>query len=61
MTYNLTKNDIGRPAIERFENENVIITRFLNGDIETEFKPNADPKVINMYKQLNKSIKKGDV
>ncbi len=52
MTHKTTKNAVQRPVIERFENENVIITRFLNGETITEFKPNCDPKVIKMYYQL---------
>ena len=60
-THSLTKNCVGRPVVETFENENVRITRFRNGDVETEFKPYADPKVKRMYKLLNKSIKKGDI
>ncbi len=60
ITHSLTKNDIGRPVIETFENENVRIIRFLNGDVDVEFKPNCDPKVKRIYKLLNKSIKRGD-
>ena len=47
----------GKPVVETFENENVIITRFLNGDVETEFKPNCDPKIKKMYKQLHAEVK----
>jgi hypothetical protein len=61
MEHSLTKNDAGRPVVETFENENVKITRFLNGDVETKIKPIADPKVKRMYIELNKSIKKGDI
>ena len=56
--HKITKNDIGRPVLETFENDNLKITRFLSGEVETEFKPGADPKVISMYIELNKSIKK---
>lgn len=56
--HKLTKNDAGRPVIETFENENVRITRFLNGETTTEFKPDADPKVISIYKKL---IEKRDI
>lgn len=59
-THKVCKNDIGRPVIETFENSNVRITRFINGDIVTEFKPKCDKKVIEMYKQLMKPIRKGD-
>lgn len=51
------KNTIGRPVIETFENDNVRITRFLNGDVETELKPTCDPKVKRIYKKLIKPIK----
>jgi hypothetical protein len=44
----------GKPVIETFENENVIITRYINGDVETVIKPNADKKVKDMYKKLIK-------
>lgn len=54
VTHKLIKNDVGRPAIETFENENVIITRFLNGDVETEFKPNCNKKIKDIYKKLIK-------
>lgn len=47
----------GQPVIETFENENVKITRFLNGETETEFKPNCDPKVKETYKQLHGGVK----
>ena len=56
--HKITKNDTGKPAIETFENENVRITRFLNGDVETEFKPNCDKKIIQMFIQLNRPIRK---
>ena len=57
--YKVYKNAIGRPTIEQFENENVIITKFLlTGETETEFKPNCDPKVKEMYKQLNAGVGK---
>lgn len=47
----------GKTVVERFENENVIITRFLSGDVETEFKPTCDKKVKKMYKQLIKELR----
>lgn len=48
----------GEPIIEQFENDNVIITKFLlTGETETEFKPNCDPKVKEMYKQLHAGVK----
>ena len=58
MEHRITKNDFGIPVIETFENENLRITRFVNGDVETEFKPKCDKKVIKMYKKLIKPIKK---
>lgn len=55
--HSITKNDVGTPVIETFENDNVRITRYLNGEVDTEFKPSCDPKVKKIYKKL---IKKGD-
>lgn len=49
--YNLFRR-FGKPVIETFENENVKITRFLNGEVETVLKPKCDPKVKEMYKKL---------
>ncbi len=44
----------GKPIMEQFENENVIITKFLlTGETETKFKPNCDPKVKEIYKKLH--------
>jgi hypothetical protein len=60
MNHQLCKNDLGIPIIETFENDNVRIARFINGETEIEFKPNCDKKVIEMYKQLIKPIRKGD-
>ena len=54
--YKLIKR-CGQPVIETFENENVRITRWANGEVETEFKKGADPKVIKMYAQLTESRK----
>ena len=52
--YKVIRNDFGTPVFETFENENVIITRFLlTGGTETEFKPNCDPRVKEMFKQLH--------
>jgi hypothetical protein len=56
--HKVARNDLGTPVIETFENENVKITRFLNGETETEFKPNCDPKVKEMYKQLHAGVGK---
>ena len=56
--YKVTKNDIGTTVVERFENENVIITRYLNGETETEFKPDCDKKVIEMYMELHRPLKR---
>ena len=54
--YKVYKNDVGKPIIEQFENNNLIITKFLlTGETETEFKPNCHPKVKEMYKQLHAS------
>jgi hypothetical protein len=59
--YKVFQNDMGMPVIEIFENDNVRITRFLlTGETEVEFKPNCDKKVIKMYHQLIKPIKRGD-
>ena len=43
-----------KPVVETFENENVKITKWVNGEVETEFKSNCDPKVKEMYKQLHR-------
>ena len=48
----------GQPVIETFENENVKITRFANGETETEFKPNCNPKVKEMWDKLNEPIRR---
>ena len=49
----------GKPIMEQFENENVIITRFLlTGETETEFKANCDPKVKKMFEQLHAGVGK---
>ena len=61
ITQQVCKNDIGASVIETFENENLKATHFiLTGETEIEFKPNCDKKVIEMYKQLMKPIRKGD-
>lgn len=51
--YKMTKR-CGVPVIETFENENVRITRYVNGEVETEIKPTCDPKVKRMYELLMK-------
>ena len=61
IAHQVCKDDAGRPIIETFENENLKATHFiLTGETEIEFKPNCDKKVIEMYKQLMKPIRKGD-
>lgn len=56
------KNDIDVSVIETFENDNLKATHYiLTGETEIEFKPNCDKKVIEMYKQLIKPIRKGDI
>ena len=43
----------GVPIIEQFENENVLITKFLlTGETETIIKAEADQKVKEIYKKL---------
>lgn len=54
--YKATKRS-GKVVIETFENENLKITRFLTGEVETEFKPTCDKKVRKMYKQLIKVVR----
>ena len=58
MKYSITKNDVGTTVIETFENENVIITKFANGETLTEFKPNCDKKIIDMYFELHRPLKR---
>ena len=59
--YQIYKNDEGKPIIETFENQNLKATHFiLTGETEIVFKPECDKKVIEMYKQLMKRIRKGD-
>jgi hypothetical protein len=60
MSHKLYKNDFGLTIAETFENENVIITRFFNGGLNVEFKPDCDKKIVKMYKLLIQPIKKGD-
>ena len=52
--YKVTRR-LGKPVIETFENENVIITRYVSGEVETVIKPNADKKVKDIYKKLIKN------
>ena len=44
--------------IEVFENENLIAYKDLNTEeVEIEFKPNCDKKVLKMWEQLNTPIR----
>ena len=54
MKHEFITNDYGKIVAERFENENVIITTYLSGEFEIEFKPNCDKKVKQLYKKLIK-------
>ena len=47
----------GKPIIEQFENENVLITKFLlTGETETIIKAGADQKVKGIYKKLKGKV-----
>jgi hypothetical protein len=43
----------GQPVIEIYESEDIKITKYpCTGYMEIEFKPNCNPKIKEMYKQL---------
>jgi hypothetical protein len=47
----------GVPIIEQFENESVLITKFLlTGETETIIKAGADQKVKEIYKKLKGKV-----
>ena len=55
MNYEKSKNDIGKPIFETFENENLKATHYiLTGETEIEFKPNCPKKIKDMWELLNK-------
>ena len=59
MNYEKSKNDMGKPIFETFENENLKATHFiLTGETEIEFKPNCPKKIKDMWKKLKEPIRR---
>ena len=59
MNYEKSKNDMGKPIFETFENENLKATHFiLTRETEIEFKPNCPKKIKDMWKKLNEPIRR---
>ena len=58
IVYKIVKNDVGTTVIEDFENENLKITKYINGETITEFKPDCDKKILDMYLELHRPLKR---
>jgi hypothetical protein len=53
MIHDIIRGTDNTPLIEYYENDNVIITAFCGKwEADVKFKPNADPKVKEIYKKL---------
>lgn len=54
MEHEIIENIDGSVLFETYETDEFIAERFLDSDFRISFKPNARPKLIEIYKQLMK-------